>query len=142
MTRLKTFANQVMTYVRGIGEVTEQDRQALRDVWESTPLEEEVPYGYGVAASPASSDSNPYEREYERILGLGAGLYSMPARPPAKTNASGELAGITPRLIKVRVSPPRWQSSTCSSHISPSTRSWSHASRRSNLTSPTASRTR
>jgi hypothetical protein len=104
MTRLKTFANQVQTYVRGIGEVTEEDRQALRDLWESTPVEDDDadPYGFARAGTASSSgESDAYAHELDRILGTGMGLYQMPARPAPKTDASGELAGITPRLTKV-----------------------------------------
>ena len=97
MTHLKAFAVSIDSYVRGIGDVTAIDREALRAKWESQGFDQPNPY-----------DANPLEDPLDAILGgLGGyfdtgGLYSM-NKPAPKVDAYGQPTGITPRLCTVRI---------------------------------------
>lgn len=108
LTHLKTFATSVKAYVEGIGDVTEMDRQTLREKWESSLLDEDEdedededdPMGYG--GGWASSDIDMGGLTLDGFGGsiFGTGLYTIPRKAP-KVDRYGELVGTTPRLIKV-----------------------------------------
>ncbi|KZT24461.1 hypothetical protein NEOLEDRAFT_1134832 [Neolentinus lepideus HHB14362 ss-1] len=88
LVHLKTFANAVRTYMEGIGEITETDRVALREKWESSPPDDGLDFNF------ASSDF-----DFGDLGNLG-GLYSMQNKPAKKVDAYGEPTGVTPRLVK------------------------------------------
>jgi hypothetical protein len=88
---LKTFAQSIKTYVKGIGDVTAVDRESLREKWESRGLDEQPQYGM--------DDDDPLAA----ILGglgdrLGAGLYAM-NKP--KADPDSQAGGITHKLCTV-----------------------------------------
>lgn len=103
LTQLKTFANSVKTYVQGIGEVTDLDREVLREKWESNLLDNEdeddeddlyAQYGGGWASSDIDMSGL-------NLHGLGGGrLYTIPRKVPKASNLNNA-TGVTPRLIKV-----------------------------------------
>ncbi|GJE84682.1 nuclear GTPase SLIP-GC [Phanerochaete sordida] len=109
LAHLKAFSTQVKTYVAGIGDVTVADREALREKWESSPVDDdddddEMDMGFYGGMWP---DSDPYGSEDDFTInglarlanpGMG-GMYSMRKNPP-KVDRFGELIGITPRLGK------------------------------------------
>jgi hypothetical protein len=86
LNHLKAFATSIQTYVAGIGDVTEADRERLRQKWESTVHEdnENADPFHGLIVSDDDDYVHPHER-----------------KPPPKVDAYGELIGVTPRLIKV-----------------------------------------
>ncbi|KDQ65115.1 hypothetical protein JAAARDRAFT_188367 [Jaapia argillacea MUCL 33604] len=90
LNHLKTFANSVRTYVEGIGEVTETDREALREKWESTPQDDDDDAQIG---GPGWASSDDFD-----IPGFGA--MNQPERAAPKVDAYGEPIGVTPRLVK------------------------------------------
>ena len=98
MTHLKAFAVSIDSYVKGIGDVTAIDREALRAKWESQGFDQPNPY-----------DANPVEDPLEAILGgLGGyfdagGLYNMNKPAAPKVDPYGQPTGITPRLCMVRI---------------------------------------
>jgi hypothetical protein len=86
---LKTFATSVETYVRGIGDVTEADRAALRNKWESSAANEED-------GNDWNADGDPFAAI------LGGPRNNLYAMPTPKVDAYGELTGVAPSLAKVR----------------------------------------
>ncbi|PIL36747.1 hypothetical protein GSI_00436 [Ganoderma sinense ZZ0214-1] len=90
LTHLTTFAKTVRVFLQGIGEVTEADRFAMKDQWESDMLdpEEDDPYYSGLMAS---SDD-----DYRHLL-ADMNLYTM---KQTKVDRNGEPIGVTPRLVK------------------------------------------
>ncbi len=93
---LKTFAQSVQTYVKGVGDVTAIDREALREKWESRGFNEQPRHGTQDEEDPLAA-----------ILGglgadLGLGLYNKPA---AKVDPYGQPTGVTPRLCTVCLHP-------------------------------------
>lgn len=78
-------------FLEGIGEVTEADRLAMKEQWESDMLdpEEDDPYYSGLMGS---SD------DYRHLL-ADMNLYTI---KQTKVDRNGEPIGVTPRLIKVR----------------------------------------
>ncbi|KAG5641399.1 hypothetical protein DXG03_005335 [Asterophora parasitica] len=100
---LTTFATSVQSYVKGIGEVTVADREALRERWESSGNvdndydSDDDRSGSGGWASSDDGDVDPFAA----ILGgkLGAELYSMhKAKSTPKVDDYGNPVGISPRL--------------------------------------------
>lgn len=83
---LRTFATTVETYVRGIGDVTEADRAALREKWSSS--------GYSAGNDPHTWNADE-DDPFAATLG-GQPLYSMP-----QSDVHGNLHGLAPRLAKV-----------------------------------------
>ncbi|KAF8076309.1 hypothetical protein FPV67DRAFT_1664591 [Lyophyllum atratum] len=105
LAHLKTFTTSVQSYVRGIGDVTVVDRNALREKWESDNLDkgyddddDSEDDRYGPWAN--SSDDDPFAAILGGLGGsLGAELYSVhKAKPTPKVDAYGQPVGITPRL--------------------------------------------
>lgn len=92
-THLATFAKNVRVYLQGIGEVTEADRYAMKEKWESDMLDDDDDDDDGYNMYGASSDDLGMVPEFR-------GLMSM---KQTKVDQNGEAAGITPRLIRVRV---------------------------------------
>ncbi len=92
LSHLTTFAKTVRVFLEGIGEVTETDRLAMRDQWESDMLdpEEDDPYYSGMMAS-----SDDYRHLMDEM-----NLYTI---KQTKVDRNGEPIGVTPRLIKVRL---------------------------------------
>ena len=90
LSHLTTFAKTVRVFLQGIGEVTEADRLAMRDQWESDMLdpEEDDPYYSGLMAS-----SDDYRHLLEDM-----NLYTI---KQTKVDRDGEPIGVTPRLVKV-----------------------------------------
>lgn len=88
---LNSFAASIVSYVRGIGDVTVSDREALREKWESGDQD----------ASEEEDDEEPLD-PFEAILGrhLANGLYSF-KKPIPKVDAYGRTVGIIPRLKAV-----------------------------------------
>jgi hypothetical protein len=121
LSHINTFATSIETYVRGIGDVTVSDREALREKWESSATgnpddlemddDDEDPYGVRY------DDSDPLD-PFVALLGggLDGALYSLNKRPAVKVDAYGEPVGVTPCLTKVRC---RRCSPYASAHISP-----------------------
>lgn len=101
LTHLKTFVYSVKVYLEGIGGVTEADREALREKWESSMGDDngdDLWNTFNCASSDDALDlpglamlANPF---------AAGGLYTMKHKDP-KVNRFGELIGITPRLAKV-----------------------------------------
>ncbi|TDL29353.1 hypothetical protein BD410DRAFT_18164 [Rickenella mellea] len=99
-SQLRTFVASVKNYLNGIGDVTEADRAALRDKWESDPSEdsdedEDGAYNYGMA------DIDDVLYDLPGLSGLinHEPLYAM-GKKAKKLDASGEPQGVTPYLIK------------------------------------------
>ncbi len=89
LTHLNTFAKNVRVFLQGVGEVTEADRLAMKDQWESYAPDEEDRFGI------ASSDGAwPEYEDYGQEK-----LYTM---PQTKVGPDGEPIGVAPRLRKVR----------------------------------------
>ncbi|KAI0721894.1 Dynamin family-domain-containing protein [Cerioporus squamosus] len=87
LTHLNTFAKNVRVFLQGVGEVTEADRLAMRDKWESYAPDEEDRYGI------ASSDGAwPEYEDYGQEK-----LYTL---PQTKVDLDGEPIGVAPRLRK------------------------------------------
>ncbi|KAI0320228.1 hypothetical protein OF83DRAFT_1215368 [Amylostereum chailletii] len=110
MTHLKTFANSVKQYIENAGEITESDRAALKEKWESGYIEDEYD-------DDDDEDDEDDEDEDSEEGGGFAGLYQMGrgrgynldfnmlriGMPAMKTNtpkvdAYGQPVGIVPRL--------------------------------------------
>ncbi|OBZ77146.1 Nuclear GTPase SLIP-GC [Grifola frondosa] len=96
LTHLKTFSNSVRIYVQGIGDVTQSDREAMREKWESS-MAEDVPD----FMDDGWDSSDPYDDELLAALASygGGGLFSMNKRQ-TKVDKYGEPVGVTPRLVK------------------------------------------
>lgn len=104
ITHIKTFGNSVQNYLQGVGEVTEADRQAMRELWESAPQDTEDGVA-GLGADWLNSDQSDMMELDQLLGGLGSGsLYQIHAYKPApKVNARGEPIGVTPCLTKVPI---------------------------------------
>jgi hypothetical protein len=121
LTHLKTFANSVRQYVECAGEVTEADRSALKDKWESEfeDTDADVEYDGFEDGSDGFEDDSDEDDPFQNIFRLddnyrnappvrskhidslaGRTLYTLPTNAP-KVDAWGEPIGITPRLNKV-----------------------------------------
>ncbi|KAJ7276327.1 hypothetical protein B0H12DRAFT_1084814 [Mycena haematopus] len=90
LRQLGAFANDVKHYVNGIGQVTDDDRNSLREKWESGEQD-----AVESESESESIDSDPFAA----LLGGGGGLYRMPLEPAPKRDRDGQLIGITPRLV-------------------------------------------
>ncbi|TFK83640.1 hypothetical protein K466DRAFT_528541 [Polyporus arcularius HHB13444] len=87
LTHLNTFAKNVRVFLQGVGEVTEADRLAMKDQWESYAPDEDDRFGI------ASSDGAwPEYEDYGQEK-----LYTM---PQTKVGPDGEPIGVAPRLRK------------------------------------------
>lgn len=93
LNHLGTFAKTVRVFLQGIGEVTEKDRTAMKEKWESDMLttddmddmDEEPYFDYGYDSDGPFNDA-PF-------------MYRM---KQTKVGPDGEPIGIMPRLVKVR----------------------------------------
>lgn len=92
LTHLNTFAKNVRVFLQGIGEVTEADRLAMRDQWESFAPDEDDRFGIASSDGPWSDYG---DLEHDR-------LYTL---PQTKIGPDGEPTGVAPRLRKVSCSP-------------------------------------
>lgn len=91
LSHIKSFCLSVKSYVEGTGNVTEADRQNLRDKYESQNPNEQL----------ALDEDDPMGSLLRELGGgLGVGLYAIDQKP--KFDAQGRIAGITPRLRTVR----------------------------------------
>lgn len=106
LTHLKTFANSVKVYIEGVVGVTAADREALREKWESSEgaANDDDDSMNVFSAGWASSDDPFSDLPGLAMLAdpLGGGLYTMNRKAP-KVDRFGELVGVTPRLVKVRL---------------------------------------
>ena len=99
LAHLTTFATSVQSYVKGVGDVTAVDREALRTKWESGNVDtadvDDYYEGWATSSDPMG--------DTETILGggLGTSLYSMNKTTP-KVDEYGQLIGVAPRLALVR----------------------------------------
>lgn len=93
----------MLTYVRGTGEVTAADREALREKWESSVLDDDDDED-DLMFNARWASSDPFDLAMLDALAhpRRAELYMMQKEPP-KVDRYGELVGITPRLIKVSI---------------------------------------
>ena len=106
LTHLRSFADSVKVYLEGIADVTVGDREALKEKWESSIADEDDNdsdiYGAGWASSDDSLDLPGLAMLADPF---GGGLYSMNrSRKEPKVDRFGELIGVTPRLVRVRIS--------------------------------------
>ncbi|OCH93605.1 hypothetical protein OBBRIDRAFT_832536 [Obba rivulosa] len=102
LTHLKTFANSVVTYVRGAVDVTAADREALRQKWESSMSDDEDDDGDSLILHDDWESSDPFDLAILDALAhphRAAALYTMRKEPP-KVDRHGELVGVTPRLMR------------------------------------------
>ncbi|KAH9951754.1 Dynamin family-domain-containing protein [Amylocystis lapponica] len=101
LAHLKTFTNSVRTYVEGIGDVTETDRESLREKWESMMPDDDDLEGLAYGDGWASSD--PFDLPLLDALASGnplaGGLYSL-QKKETKLDKYGEPVGVTPRLTR------------------------------------------
>lgn len=91
LSHIKSFCLSVKSYVEGIGNVTEADRQHLREKYESQNPTDQLVFDED---DPMGSLLN------ELGEGIGAGLFAIDQKP--KLDAQGRIAGVTPRLCTVR----------------------------------------
>ncbi|RPD61950.1 hypothetical protein L226DRAFT_613292 [Lentinus tigrinus ALCF2SS1-7] len=82
-THFNTFAKNVHVFLKGIGEVTEADRLAMKDQWESYAPEEEDRFGIASSDGPWSEYGD-----------LAEELYTL----STKVGPDGEAVGVAPRL--------------------------------------------
>lgn len=86
---MKTFAQSIQTYVKGIGDVTAIHRDSLREKWESRGLNGQL----------RDVDDDPLAEILGGLgAGLGTGLYTM-NKP--KVEPDGQPSGVTHRLCMV-----------------------------------------
>jgi len=97
LTQIQLFCQTVKNYVQGIGDVTLNDREALRAKWESRETNEATRYDQASNLSPLDSILNGLG------AGLGSGLFTMNQDQPVKTDIEVELHGITHLLCTVGV---------------------------------------
>ncbi|KAJ7591152.1 hypothetical protein C8J56DRAFT_934806 [Mycena floridula] len=88
LARLQTFSQSVTSALTGINGVTPQDRNTLRDRWESKTAD-------AAAAEPVDEWEG---FDWKGILERGASLYTMKSED--KVDAYGILRGISPELAK------------------------------------------
>ena len=112
LNQLTTFCKNVLGFLQGIGEVTEADRAAMREKWESTmgtegyaDEDDKDPYAYTFDAGWASSD--PFDQPtLDDFIKHGpaarSGLVSLTKE--TKVDRYGEPVGVAPRLVKVCLS--------------------------------------
>ncbi|EMD41072.1 hypothetical protein CERSUDRAFT_63001 [Gelatoporia subvermispora B] len=100
LTHLKTFANSVLTYVCGTGEITAADREALRQKWETSLSDDDDDDEEAFIFGNWASSSDPFDLAMLDALAhpQRAGLYTMRKDPP-KVERGGGHNGITSRLI-------------------------------------------
>ncbi|KAI0758261.1 Dynamin family-domain-containing protein [Irpex lacteus] len=104
LTHLRTFANSVKVYLEGSADVTQADREALKEAWESS-IPDDASDGDIFGAGWASSDDLldlPGLAMLADPLGSHGGLYSLNSttRKEPKVDRYGELVGVTPRLVR------------------------------------------
>ncbi|KAI9063349.1 hypothetical protein FKP32DRAFT_1592405 [Trametes sanguinea] len=108
LKQLSTFSRNVLGFLEGIGEVTEADRIAMREKWESSM--EDVDYADDYDDDPYDRpflggfpSSDPYDQLTldDLILhgpGARTGLHSL--NKQTKVDKYGEAVGVAPRLAK------------------------------------------
>ncbi|OSC99144.1 hypothetical protein PYCCODRAFT_1446932 [Trametes coccinea BRFM310] len=106
LKQLSTFSRNVLGFLEGIGEVTEADRTAMREKWESSMgdvsyADDDDAYDRPFLGGFPSSD--PFDQltlDDLIIHGPGArtGLYSL--NKQTKVDKYGEAVGVAPRLVK------------------------------------------
>jgi len=101
LAHLTTFATSVQSYVRGAGDVTAVDREALRAKWESGNVDNDTADVDDYYGGWATSSDPMGDIDMEKILGGSGGLYSMNKTTP-KLDEYGQLLGVAPRLALVR----------------------------------------
>ncbi|TBU32140.1 hypothetical protein BD311DRAFT_775680 [Dichomitus squalens] len=90
LNHLTTFAKTVRVFLQGVGEVTEADRLAMKEQWESDMLDPEDEDPYYDDDLMASSD------DYRHLM-QDMNLYTL---KQTKVDRNGEPVGVTPRLIE------------------------------------------
>ena len=106
LAHLTTFATSVQSYVRGVGDVTAIDREALRAKWESGNVDtadDDHDYYGGWATSSDPMGDIDLEAILDGSGSLGTSLYSINKTAP-KVDEYGQLIGVAPRLALVRFS--------------------------------------
>lgn len=88
LTHLTTFAKNVRMFLQGIGDVTEEDRLAMKDLWESDVAEGPDVYQGFASSDPGFDMDDPF-----------TGLHTI---KQSKIGPDGKPIGVTPRLVEVR----------------------------------------
>lgn len=91
LSHLTTFAKNVHVFLHGVGDVTEEDRLAMKEQWESDMAQEP-----DVHPDYASSDSG-YMDVDDDVDDPFAGLHTI---KQTKLGPDGKPAGVTPRLLE------------------------------------------
>jgi hypothetical protein len=106
LAHLKTFATTVKTYVQGVGDVTVDERESLRDKWESGPMDDMLG-----DMDDQWDNIDPLQDPFGAFAGhLVDDLYNIERKPLVKRERRGGRAGVKRRLMKV--------CATCSTHTS------------------------
>lgn len=96
LTQIRTFVQSIETYVKGIGDITAVDREALREKWESRGLDEQP-------RDRTQDEENPLAAV---LGGLGADLgVDQYGKQIPKVNPNSQPTGVTARLCTVRLHP-------------------------------------
>ncbi|KAI0773956.1 hypothetical protein C8Q74DRAFT_798482 [Fomes fomentarius] len=91
LSHLTTFAKNVRVFLHGVGDVTEEDRLAMKEQWESDMAQEPDVY-----PDYASSDSGYMDAD-DDVDDPFAGLHTI---KQTKLGPDGKPAGVTPRLLE------------------------------------------
>ena len=99
LSHLTTFAKSIRVFLQGIGDVTEADRAAMKEKWESSIANmADIPDLDALVDDYYAREYDSSDDEMDFNFGFQAPLYSM---RQTKMGPDGEPAGVMPRLMKV-----------------------------------------
>ncbi len=104
----------MLGFLQGIGEVTEADRAAMREKWESSMVMEgyaasesdpdDDPFSYVFGGGAGWGSSDPYDQHsLDDLIAHGPGARSglLSLNKQTKVDQYGEPVGVAPRLVAV-----------------------------------------